>query len=1021
MIKFHLLNSVIFGCIVTANSIYTCTNVTSLDPQTKQISIDGMVCDFPAIQHTRLQQMTYLYIICSSTTDGLHVGSYLRDDLEAPSILQELKIDGCQGLQIQENDLDDLTSLRILTIQNAYSATYFAPHAFRNLHNLEFLKLRELNLESFPEVLIYNSNNSQFPVGIDNNTDAPLFPHLKRLFLSDNHISTVPSYAFINVPNLEVLDLCSNHLAELKTEAFQPLANLKTLNISNNIFTEITQHFWDNFPSLENLVISHSLMTLFNNLTFDGLSTLLHLEVDSGQLAVIEPNAFQGIPHAEEIIINTEFMKSVPDDLFHGMNSLRKVRLNGALYPISLPLHSLFLNLPNLESITAQRNQITTLANMTSAGSRRHIKLFNFGVNRITAIPVDFFSNEMPKIEVINLHKNMLTSISSYTFSHLSSLQNIDLSDNHLAYIASQAFNNLPMLHYLNLKQNFLSHIQNSAFYKVEHLNSLDLSFNRFTYFQTLGVNHVANGNNDDEAAVTVIMTQNPLQCDCLMYKLLFPTKDELFPDLVVESWPHSSLLANQRLKNYEQLLCSIPGNILVQSNYPQCSWSLWGLCVNIASLTHDDFFCARNSYCPYPCQCYQQADTLANITLCDNKNLTRVPNDLPHDTTELHLEANHIYKLQPGGFTNMPNLLQLGLWSNGISNIPSGVFSGLNKLSVLDKRNNTITSLQPGSFADLSNLEILKLDDNKLRTIPEGVFDGMPSLKTATLQHNPLQCNCSLLWLKAWLQEMSKNNSMDVSNINCTTPQNLTGAVAFFEDEDFMCPTRQRVATIIAVCLAVLLVVALSIIVTIRFKLEIQVLLYSYFDFRHTLQKDEEEDKVYDVFISYSSDDYQYVVFELLKKLEDRVPPYKACIHQRDFLVGEAIANNIVNAIESCKRIIVVLSNNYLDSEWCLYEFKVAHSQFLREHKNRIIVVCMEEVAKDKMDRDMQTFVSMNTYLERHDPLFWKRLLYALPNPREGTIEMIDQVVDNMMQMNVAAMEIGNEENDDEVDLIQQ
>ena len=930
--------------------------------------------------------MTYLYLECSDSGDGANIGEYIRDFLETPSALQDLTLEFCNHLVLGENHFTNLTSLRFLAIQNGSPVQEIDGDAFQNLHNLQLLKMIHLDLPSFPEALLKTGSKSDGNI-TKSSRDMARFPNLSQLYLSHNNIHTIPFNAFSNMPSLELLDLSTNQLMELKQESFHQLGNLRTLNISENIFTKIPQGFWKSFLSLQILVLSHSLISSYDNQTFDSLPQLVRLEVNSGKLAHIQGDAFHGIPSAEEIIITTEFMKSIPAELFQGMNSLRKIQLTGGFYPISLPLDKMFLNLPNLESITAQRNNIITLSDMNLLGSRR-IRLFDLADNVISAIPVGFFSQEMSQVEYIELQKNNLSIIATETFSNLLNIQGINLSQNKLVYLASEAFDNLPLLHNLSLSQNYLSRIRSDTFFRVEQMHFLDLSGNLLTNFQTLQLNHIAFDGSNDAMAVNVDMSQNPLSCDCEMFELLAVTGDN-FKELEIKSWPHSQSLANQHFKSYEKLVCRIPGNIVTwYDEYYYCSWGLDQLCSKVstvvASQYGEDFFCESTFYCPSYCECYQQAASLANIMLCIGHNLTHVPVDLPNDTNVLNLQANNISELHPGDFSRMSNLRSLSLESNHIHYIPKGVFNELSKLENLYLHDNSITELQMGCFSNLTKLKMLTLHGNALRTIAKGIFDGMTSLTSISLQNNPLQCNCSLLWLKTWMQEMAKDGLIDVDTVNCTTSMNVTGAIVFFENNDFMCTIP--IMTIIAVCLGTLLTISLLIITTIYFKTEVQVLLYSYFNIRFTLKKqDEDDNKIYDTFISYSSDDYQYVIFELLTKLEEHQPPYKVCIHQRDFLVGEAIANNIVNAIESSKRTIVILSENYLDSEWCLYEFKVAHSQFLREHKNRIIIVRMEDVDNDKMDRDMRVFVSMNTYLERQDPLFMKRLLYALPKPREA------------------------------------
>ena len=106
-----------------------------------------------------------------------------------------------------------------------------------------------------------------------------------------------------------------------------------------------------------------------------------------------------------------------------------------------------------------------------------------------------------------------------------------------------------------------------------------------------------------------------------------------------------------------------------------------------------------------------------------------------------------------------------------------------------------------------------------------------------------------------------------------------------------------------------------------------------------------------YDAFVSYSSHDEGLVVRELAPYLEEERqcrPGYRLCVHYRDFAVGASIAEWIISAVELSKRVIIVLSDNFLNSEWCQYEFQTAHHQLLEERKNRNIMVLLHDINLD-------------------------------------------------------------------------
>jgi hypothetical protein len=76
-----------------------------------------------------------------------------------------------------------------------------------------------------------------------------------------------------------------------------------------------------------------------------------------------------------------------------------------------------------------------------------------------------------------------------------------------------------------------------------------------------------------------------------------------------------------------------------------------------------------------------------------------------------------------------------------------------------------------------------------------------------------------------------------------------------------------------------------------------------------------------------------------------------------------------------------MVLSENFIKSEWCRFEFKSAHHQVLRDRRRRLILVLLGEVPQKDLDPDIRLYLKTNTYLQWGDKLFWEKLRFALPD----------------------------------------
>ncbi|XP_061190213.1 toll-like receptor 4 [Saccostrea echinata] len=81
-----------------------------------------------------------------------------------------------------------------------------------------------------------------------------------------------------------------------------------------------------------------------------------------------------------------------------------------------------------------------------------------------------------------------------------------------------------------------------------------------------------------------------------------------------------------------------------------------------------------------------------------------------------------------------------------------------------------------------------------------------------------------------------------------------------------------------------------------------------------------------FDAFVSYAEEDNMFVR-GLVNYLEENCK-LRLCIHQRDFIPGTDIADNITNAIHNSKRTVCVLTSDYIKSYWCNFELNMARME---------------------------------------------------------------------------------------------
>lgn len=198
--------------------------------------------------------------------------------------------------------------------------------------------------------------------------------------------------------------------------------------------------------------------------------------------------------------------------------------------------------------------------------------------------------------------------------------------------------------------------------------------------------------------------------------------------------------------------------------------------------------------------------------------------------------------------------------------------------------------------------------------------------------------------------------------------------------DKTDICKVSPFLSILLFTILAMLVMCTITFALYYRYQSEIKVYLFAKSMCLWFVTEDElDKDKTYDVFVSYAQPDEKFVEEHLLPELERNDNPYKVCIHIRDWVPGQFIAEQVVNSVRDSRRTLVVLSNNFLNSVWGKLEFKTAHTQAIRDGRARVIVVIYGDLDENKLDDELKSYLKTNTYVKWGDQFFWNKLKYAL------------------------------------------
>ncbi|XP_041649064.1 toll-like receptor 18 [Cheilinus undulatus] len=298
-------------------------------------------------------------------------------------------------------------------------------------------------------------------------------------------------------------------------------------------------------------------------------------------------------------------------------------------------------------------------------------------------------------------------------------------------------------------------------------------------------------------------------------------------------------------------------------------------------------------------------------------------------------------------------------------------------------------------------SLQMLALDGNSFGLISKESFQDMPQLSSLRAGNNPYHCTCEL---HAFVQDTNSKGKINLTDwpkdYKCYHPEAfLNTFISKYLPGQLACDIR----LVIIICVATTaLVIFILMLICYIFdlpwytKATFQIIRAKYRAHKEKAAG-EPESFTYHAFISYSHSDADWVRDQLLPCLESNRNPYRLCIHERDFMPGRWIIDNIIDNIENSRKVIFVLSRHFVNSEWCNYELYFAQQRAMGKTFSDVILVVKEPIDPNSLPSKyckLKKMLSTKTYLEwpqqaNQQAFFWAQLKSVLGKPtmtRDGT-----------------------------------
>ncbi|XP_063166236.1 toll-like receptor 2 [Candoia aspera] len=720
------------------------------------------------------------------------------------------------------------------------------------------------------------------------------------------------------------LDLSFNTIVHIRDVDLKFAVNLRTLLLQSNLIQTIDEDAFDFLGKLEHLDLSKNNLTHLLPSWFRHLSSLQKLNIKGNSYSKLgEIPLFSGLQKLGYLYLGNEKFSSLQTKDFEGISVLEELEIEGK-------------NLKQYQPGTLQ-----------SLEHINHIFL-NVPINSVLHQIIIDVKNSGVSLELRNIqYPNLLSLISYFREVPVNAqklvFRNIELLEKYVAWLM-YVLSNMSQLQELELINSRLQ--GTGIFYDIQNISSnvhiitiRNLTIDSFYSFSDLSSMLYLVEN------ITRLTIENTkvFLVPCNLAKTFHSVQYldfsiNLFRDPFLEhslcpgSWPklqtfnvsQNSLTHIGRIAQSMSHLVNLTNLDISQNNLEQMPES-----------------------CPWP-----RSLKYLNISGCKVEKLTGC---IPDSLEILDVSNNFLYDFK----VSLPHLQELYIKNNRLKALPD-------------------TDCIP-------HVRIVNIRENKVFEFSEQELEKFVELKTLDACHNSFQCKCAFV---SFVQSHPRLYNICVGwpeSYICDSPDYVKGeqiGVVQLQLSDCHFSSVISIA-----CILILLTILVAAFLCYKF----HVIWYmrmtlAWLKAKRKPQRSHDQAVCYDAFVSYSEQDAEWVE-NMVQMLEQTNPPFKLCLHKRDFMPGKWIVDNIIDSIEKSSKTLFVLSEHFVRSEWCKYELDFSHFRLFDENNDTAILILLEPIpAKTIPDRfcKLRKLMNTKTYLEwpiseDQQQIFWFNLKTAI------------------------------------------
>ncbi|XP_057584290.1 toll-like receptor 2 [Hippopotamus amphibius kiboko] len=707
------------------------------------------------------------------------------------------------------------------------------------------------------------------------------------------------------------LDLSNNEITFVGNSDLRSCVNLKTLRLRANEIHTMEEDSFSSLRSLEYLDLSYNRLSDFSSSWFRSLSALKFLNLLGNVYKTLgETSLFSHLPNLRILKVgNSDGFTEIQEKDFAGLTFLEELEISAPNLQIYAPKS--LKSIQNISDLILHLKQpvllLEILADVLSSLEYLELRDTDLDTFHFSEVSINETNTSIKKVTFRNVRITDDSFIEVVKlFNYVCGVLEVEFDD--CTHDGLGDFSTFPLD-----KIKYLGNVETLTIRKL-HIPQFFLYHDLSSIYSLTGKVKRVTIENSKVFLVPCLLSQHLKSLEHLDLSENIMSEETLKNSACEHAWPflHTLILRQNRLRSLEKT-----GEILL----------------TLKNLTNLDI--SRNSFHSMPETC-QWPGRMKYLNLSSTRihNVTRC---IPQTLEVLDISNNNLDAFS----LVLPQLKELYISRNKLKTLPEA--------------------------SCLPVLLVLRISRNIINTFSKEQLDSFQKLKTLEAGGNNFICSCDFLSFTQGQQALAQLLTDWPEDYLCDSPSHVRGQRV--QDTRLSLSECHRAAVVSAVCCALLLLLLLTGVLCHRFHgLWYLRMLWAWLQAKRKPRKAPRRDVCYDAFVSYSERDSYWVEDLMVQELEHFDPPFKLCLHKRDFIPGKWIIDNIIDSIEKSHKTIFVLSENFVKSEWCKYELDFSHFRLFDENNDAVILILLEPIERKAIPQrfcKLRKIMNTKTYLE--------------------------------------------------------